>query len=139
MVVVFQTKFVCVFLQCHADRSCRQRLVGVIVAPKAVDSVQIGRGDGAVRFQTDISLRAQEQQHVIRITPCLFSVVLGTAAFREAVVIRYQSTQTIQTPQENALDLGNELVRKKRVILSVKRFLLDRQDKLSAVKASEWS
>ena len=53
VVVMFQTKLVCVFLQGHADRSCRQRLVGVIVAPDTVDGVQIGRGDGAVRFQTD--------------------------------------------------------------------------------------
>ena len=113
--------------------------VGVIVAPDTVNGVQIGRGNGAVRFQTDISFRAQEQQHIIRIPSCLFTVVLGTAAFGKAVVIRYQPTQTFRAPKENAFDLRYQLVRKKRVILSVNGFLLDRQDKLSAVKPSEWS
>ena len=126
MVIVFQTKLVCVFLQGHADRSCRQRLVGVIVAPNTVDGVQISRSNGAVCFEADISLRAQEQQHIVRIPPCLFTVVLGAAAFRKAVVVCDQPTQTVQTPQENALDLRNELVRKERIILTVKGFLLDR-------------
>ena len=131
---MFQTKFVCVFLQGHADRSCRQRLVGVITAPNAVDGVQISRGNGAVRFQTDVSLRAQEQQHIVRIPPCLFSVVLGAAAFGKEIVVCDQPTQALQTPQKNPLDLRNELVCKKRIVLTVKRFLFDRKNKLSAVK-----
>ena len=76
---------------------CRQRLVGVITAPNAVDGVQISRGNGAVRFQTDVSLRAQEQQHIVRIPPCLFSVVLGAAAFGKEIVVCDQPTQALQT------------------------------------------
>ena len=63
------------------------------------------------------------------------TVILGAVALGEAIVISDQPPQTIQTPEKNALDLGTELVRKKRIVLTVEGLLFHRQNQLPPVKA----
>ena len=65
MIIVFNTELIGVLFQGHADRPRCQWFIGVIVAPHGIDGVQIGRSDGAVSFQPNISFRTHEQQHIV--------------------------------------------------------------------------
>ena len=135
MVVVLQAKFIGVLFERHAHRPRGQRLIGVVIAPHGINSVEISGSNGAVGFQSDVPLRAQEQQHIVCFLFGFRAVVPGTSAFGEAVVISNQSPQTIQTPEEDPLDFGTELVRKKRIVLTVEGLLFHRQNQLPPVEA----
>ncbi len=53
------------FLSGHAHRPRGARLVGVVAAPQAIDTVQRGGRDGAVGLQVDVALGAEEEQHIV--------------------------------------------------------------------------
>lgn len=132
---MLDAKFIGVFFQCHAHRPHSQWFIGVVIAPHGIDGVQIRRSNSAVGFQSDIAFRVHEQQYIVRLSLSLHTVVPGSVAFGEPVVVGDQPPQTIQTPEEDPLDFGTELVRKKRIVLTVEGLLLRRQNQLSPVEA----
>ena len=87
MVVVLQAKLIGVLFQRHAHCPRRQRFVGVVLTPHGIDGVEIDGGDGAVGLQSDVPLRAQEQENIVRLLFGLHTVVLCAGAFSEAVVV----------------------------------------------------
>lgn len=135
VIVVLQAELVGVLFERYAHRPRGARLVGVVIAPEAIDGVQISRCNGAVGPQPDVPLRAQEQQHIVGLAARVLAVCLCLRAFREAEVTTLQAAQPFETPEEDALDLAAELVREKGVILPVWRLFLHRQNELAAVKA----
>ena len=89
---MFDAKFVGVLFQGHADRPRRQWFIGVIVAPHGIDGVQIGRSDGTVSFQPNISFRTHEQQYIVSLPFGFRTVILGAFTFGKAVVITAPQT-----------------------------------------------
>ena len=135
MIIVFNTELIGVLFQGHPDRPRCQWFIGVIVAPHGIDGVQIGRSDGAVSFQPNISFRTHEQQYIVGLPFGFHSVILGAITFGKTVVVVDQTSQAFQAPEEDPLNFGTEVVRQKRIVLTVKRFLLNGQDQLSAVES----
>ena len=119
MIVVLQAELIGVLFERHAHRPRGERLVGVVAAPQAIDTIQRGGGDGAVGLQADVALRAQEQQHIVGLAARVLAVCLRLTAFREAEVITLQAPQPFETPEKDALALIAELVRQKGIVLPI--------------------
>ena len=119
VIVVLQANLIGVLLERHAHRPRGERLVGVVIAPHAIDAVQRGGGDGAVGLQADVALGAEKQQHVVGLPPRILTVCFRLRAFGEAEVITLQAPQTLETPEKDALDLAAELVRQKGIVLPI--------------------
>ena len=77
VIVVLQAELVGVLFEGHAHRPRGARLVGVVAAPQAIDTVQRGGRDGAVGLQADVALGAEEQQHVVGLSLGFHTVILG--------------------------------------------------------------
>ena len=100
-----------------------------------VQVAQLFGADGAFRLAGDIAFRFQEQLHVVGVLLHGFPVHTRLVTFRKAEVVLHQPLQTLEGPEEDALQFFAELVGKLGIIRPVRRLSLCCQDQLPAEEA----
>ena len=117
------------------QRFAFQGWVRILFTPGVVHVAQLFGADGVFRPAGDIALRLQEQLHVVGVFLHGFPVHTRLIAFRKAEVVLHQPLQTLEGPEEDALQFFAELVGKLGIIRPVRRLSLSGQDQLSAEEA----
>ena len=107
-----------VLRQFGAEPVCRHGLLRVVLAPALIRLIQRLGAGLTVGFEADIPLGLQKLDHIVAAAFDRLHVLFGLAGNAELIVVSNQPMQPLQTPEEDALFLPQQLVHQKRIIRS---------------------
>ena len=120
-----------IFQQELAELLLRNRRFQIILAPLGVGAVEIGGAFLGVRLEADIGTGLHELGQVIAVRHGCFKVLDGAFADRKLVVVRQQTLQAFQHPQQDAGKFLGQLFDEERIIYAGRVTVFHRDQNLS--------
>ena len=124
-----------VLRQFGAEPVCRHGLLRIVLAPALIRLIQCLGAGFTVGLEADIALRLQKLDHIVAAALDRLHILSGLAGNAELIVVPNQPMQTIQTPEEDALLLPQQLIHQKRIIHSASGPVFGGQHDLAAKEA----
>jgi len=124
-----------VLRQFRAETICRHGLLRIVLAPALIRLIQCLGAGFTVGLEADIALRLQKLDHIVAAALDRLHILSGLAGNAELIVVPNQPMQTLQTPEEDALLLPQQLIHQKRIIHSASGPVFGGQHDLAAKEA----
>ena len=124
-----------VLRQFRAETICRHGLLRIVLAPALIRLIQCLGAGFTVGLEADIALRLQKLDHIVAAALDRLHILSGLAGNAELIVVPNQPMQALQTPEEDALLLPQQLIHQKRIIHSASGPVFGGQHDLAAKEA----